>query len=92
MYSTIFEIRYCKVLLLYLKIDFLSLDNKPYEIAGNGDGTVNIRSLEGWRRWGGKQKQFVNGTGRQGVNHMTILDDKFVISEIVRFSSGKPIQ
>jgi len=66
-------------------------DNKPYEIAGNGDGTVNIRSLEGWRRWVGKQKQFVNGTGRQGVNHMTILDDKFVISEIVRFSSGKPI-
>jgi len=53
-------------------------DHKPYEIAGDGDGTVNIRSLEGWRRWVGKQKQLVNGTGRPGINHMTILTDKFV--------------
>lgn len=63
-------------------------DNKPYEIPGNGDGTVPIRSLEGWRRWVGKQQQFVNGTGRPGVNHMTILSDKYVIAQIVKHSLG----
>ena len=66
----------------------LRTDNKPYEIPGNGDGTVPIRSLEGWRRWVGKQQQFVNGTGRPGVNHMTILSDKYVIAQIVKHSLG----
>ena len=78
----------CGILIvLYLSIVIVP-DYKPYEIPGNGDGTVNIRSLEGWRRWVGKQKQFVNGTGRPGVNHMTILTDKYTITEIVRHSLG----
>jgi len=62
-------------------------DNKPYAIVGDGDGTVNIRSLEGWTRWVGKQPHSVSATPRPHVNHLAILDDAETVKQIVNFAT-----
>ncbi|CAH0389323.1 unnamed protein product [Bemisia tabaci] len=49
---------------------------------GDGDGTVNKRSLEGCVYWTGKQKQKVYHQVFPKVDHMDILQDKNVVSYI----------
>lgn len=58
------------------------LDGKPTLINGDGDGTVNRRSLEGCMRWEKKQKQKVYNRPLPKVDHMQILSDKNVLSYI----------
>jgi len=45
----------------------------PTMIKGDGDGTVNIRSLQGCLRWKDQQKQPVHHKVFEGVNHLDML-------------------
>ncbi|XP_046990636.1 phospholipase A2 group XV-like [Schistocerca americana] len=47
----------------------------PDFLYGDGDGTVNKRSLEGCLHWQGKQKQKVYHQTFPGVDHMNVLRD-----------------
>ena len=58
---------------------------------GDGDGTVNLRSLNACKSWRSKQSQAVNIKIFSGVDHMRILSDynvtsyiKFVIEDILQ--------
>lgn len=57
----------------------------PTLIYGDGDGTVNRRSLEACLYWQKLQKQKIYGQGFPKVDHMNILKNKDVISYITEF-------
>ncbi|XP_046822523.1 phospholipase A2 group XV-like isoform X1 [Vespa crabro] len=59
-----------------------SIDGRPQLITGDGDGTVNLRSLEGCLHWQTKQKQKVYYQAFPGINHMTILKHAGVLEYI----------
>ncbi|KAJ8918232.1 hypothetical protein NQ315_014102 [Exocentrus adspersus] len=52
------------------------LDGYPVLLYGDGDGTVNRRSLEGCQHWQSMQKQKVYIKQLPGVDHLQILHDK----------------
>lgn len=52
-------------------------------MGGDGDGTVNRRSLEACKLWSGKQKQKVFPVPLPNIDHMMILADSQVIKYIV---------
>ncbi|XP_044266833.1 phospholipase A2 group XV-like isoform X1 [Tribolium madens] len=58
------------------------LDGYPTLINGDGDGTVNRKSLEGCLHWGNLQKQKVYSKQLPKVDHMQILKNKDVLSYI----------
>lgn len=58
------------------------LDGYPSLIYGNGDGTVNLRSLEGCLPWKKQQKQPVYSMRFPKVEHLSILQDKDVLRYI----------
>ncbi|KYB27268.1 Group XV phospholipase A2-like Protein [Tribolium castaneum] len=58
------------------------LDGYPTLINGDGDGTVNRRSLEGCLHWESLQKQKVYSKQLPKVDHMQILNNKDVLSYI----------
>lgn len=58
--------------------------NDPKFIKGNGDGIVNIRSLEGCTQWTTKQKQRVTHEVFKNVDHMGIIHDKGVMNYLKR--------
>ncbi|CAK9799552.1 Phospholipase A2 group XV [Anthophora plagiata] len=60
----------------------ISIEGTPQLISGDGDGTVNLRSLEGCKHWQGKQKRKIYSQVFPGVNHMNILKDTNVLSYI----------
>lgn len=64
-------------------------DSQPTVIYGEGDGTVNVRSLHGCLRWESKQKQKIYHEEFKGVGHMGILADKNVINYIVNVLLNK---
>ena len=54
-------------------------DTQPRTISGNGDGSVNIRSLMACERWKGKQSYNVTLLGFSGVEHVdTIRTDDII--------------
>ncbi|XP_050425580.1 phospholipase A2 group XV-like [Adelges cooleyi] len=57
-------------------------DKYPDIKYGNGDGTVNMRSLEGCVYWATMQKQKVYHQVFPGADHMTILHDERVMDYI----------
>lgn len=57
----------------------------PTLITGDGDGTVNRRSLEACLYWQKLQKQKIYGQGFPKTDHMQILRSKDVISYITEF-------
>ncbi|XP_034172371.2 lysosomal phospholipase A and acyltransferase isoform X2 [Osmia lignaria lignaria] len=59
-----------------------SIEGIPQLVPGDGDGTVNLRSLEGCKYWQGKQKQKVYSQTFSGVNHMDILRNIDVLTYI----------
>lgn len=62
-------------------------DQEPYVISGNGDGTVNIRSLEVCKSWPG-----VHYVVFPGAEHVRIMGDpRFInyLSDIVGSEKGK---
>ncbi|OXU27331.1 hypothetical protein TSAR_007291 [Trichomalopsis sarcophagae] len=60
----------------------ISIDGYPQQIPGDGDGTVNLRSLEGCTYWTNKQKQKIYHQPFPGVNHMQILNNGSVLDYI----------
>jgi len=65
--------------LLYKGTD---LSGSPQLIAGDGDGTVNIRSLEACAHWQQSQKQKIYYQGFPGVDHTNILKNSSVLAYI----------
>lgn len=59
-----------------------SIDGYPELITGDGDGTVNLRSLEGCLYWQNKQKEKIYHQGFPGVNHMNILRNIDVLNYV----------
>ncbi|XP_017889176.1 group XV phospholipase A2-like [Ceratina calcarata] len=59
-----------------------SIEGIPQLIPGDGDGTVNLRSLEACKYWQGKQKQKVYSQVFPGLNHMDILKNNSVLNYI----------
>nr|BAJ99511.1 predicted protein [Hordeum vulgare subsp. vulgare] len=64
-------------------------DLQPVVLPDNGDGTVNIRSLLGFKNWEGKQKQDIHSTELPGVEHLAILKHPTTINYIVQVLSGQ---
>lgn len=62
--------------------------SSPTLTYGPGDGTVNLRSLEGCLSWQGKQPQKVYSHTFQGVNHMAIISNPDVIAYINSLAMG----
>ncbi|XP_058802629.1 phospholipase A2 group XV-like [Phymastichus coffea] len=60
----------------------VSIDGNPQLILGDGDGTVNIRSLAGCTHWNDKQKQKIYHQTFSKVDHMQILSDNNVLNYI----------
>ncbi|XP_031846940.1 lysosomal phospholipase A and acyltransferase [Nomia melanderi] len=60
----------------------VSIEGTPQLLPGDGDGTVNLRSLEACKQWQGKQKQKIYSQVFPGVNHMDILRNPNVLSYI----------
>lgn len=60
----------------------LAIDAYPKLIVGDGDGTVNIRSLEACTRWQKSQKQKIYSQGFSNVDHTQILRDPGIIAYI----------
>jgi len=60
--------------LIYRKGEFPGSD-PGIVIKGDGDGTVNSRSLVGCSQWRNKQKQYVHHHVFHGVSHLGILRD-----------------
>ncbi|KRT78941.1 hypothetical protein AMK59_6658 [Oryctes borbonicus] len=59
-----------------------SFYDNPTLLNGDGDGTVNRRSLEGCRSWSSKQKQPIHELALPKVDHMSILKDINVLKYI----------
>ena len=51
----------------------------PKLIYGDGDGVVNLRSLEGCLRWRSTQKQEVHYQQFPSVNHAETVSDKQIL-------------
>lgn len=60
----------------------VTLDSYPQLILGDGDGTVNLRSLEGCLYWKTKQKQKIYHQTFAGVDHMEILRNQHVLDYV----------
>lgn len=58
--------------------------SKPALLTGNGDGTVNLRSLRGCNGWVGQQKQKVFVTEIPNADHYYFLGSPDVIEKIVQ--------
>jgi lysophospholipase-3 len=57
-------------------------DHQPKITFGDGDGTVNTRSLQGCLRWVDQQSQGVHYLNVTGVDHMSVMSDPTVVSYI----------
>jgi lysophospholipase-3 len=59
-------------------------DVQPSVVYGDGDGTVNLRSLQGWKRWIGKQPNPISFKEFNGVEHVATLRYQPVIDYIMQ--------
>lgn len=70
-------------------VESLNFDNTdditgiPSYVTGDGDGTVNKRSLEGCKHWIGEQKQQVVMKSYSGNDHLGVLANLTVLDDIV---------
>ena len=63
-------------------------DTQPVSIEhGDGDGTVNIRSLLGCQRWIEQQNEPVTVKSFDSVTHRGILNDQAILDHIGRILS-----
>ena len=58
-------------------------DKQPSINYGDGDGTVNKKSLIGFERWILKQDKKIYGHELQGVEHLQILRNKYTTEYIL---------
>ena len=59
-------------------------DTQPAVVYGDGDGTVNLRSLQGYQRWIGKQSQPITYQEFPGAEHVATLKFQPVIDAILK--------
>lgn len=59
-----------------------AIDGYPQLIFGDGDGTVNIRSLEACTYWQKLQKQKIYNQGFPKVDHTDILKNPDILAYI----------
>lgn len=67
---------------------------KPTLVTGDGDGTVNKRSLESCRLWSNMKEQRGKNiivTELPGADHMGILSDSRVVNYVVKLLTGEGI-
>lgn len=57
-------------------------DHNPKIRFGEGDGTVNLRSLEGCLRWKNDKKTTLFSKGFKGIDHMSIMSQISVIEYV----------
>ena len=62
-------------------------DGYPDFVLGDGDGTVNKRSLEACTLW--KQKQKVYHQTFPNMDHMDVLEDDRIINYITSYINNK---
>lgn len=60
----------------------IAIDGYPQLISGDGDGTVNIRSLEACIHWQKSQKQKIYYQDFPGVDHTNILRNNDTLTYI----------
>lgn len=60
-----------------------TLDGTPKLEQGDGDGTVNYRSLSACQHWKNLQKPSVQALELQNVDHMAILSHRAVLKYIL---------
>ena len=58
-------------------------DSQPHVMYGDGDGTVNLRSLLGYQRWSDKQKESIYFREFKGVEHLETISHPDVIQYIL---------
>lgn len=63
-------------------------DTFPKYNLGDGDGTVNIRSLEGCKEYIGKQVPPISVKEYPGAEHLNIIGDKRVVDDITKILDG----
>jgi lysophospholipase-3 len=61
-------------------------DSQPQVVYGDGDGTVNLRSLRGYQRWYGKQDQKIFSKEVSGADHLQILRHQDVLDYLVKLA------
>ncbi|CAF2689474.1 unnamed protein product [Rotaria sp. Silwood2] len=59
-------------------------DLQPIVLPDDGDGTVNIRSLRGFKNWESKQKQDIYSLEIPGVEHLAILKHPTTINYVTQ--------
>jgi len=64
-------------------------DLQPIVLPDNGDGTVNIRSLLGFKKWETQQKQDIHSLEIPGVEHLQILKHPTIISYVNKVLTGQ---
>jgi len=64
--------------LIYKKREFP--DSQPHVLYGDGDGTVNLRSLRSCLEWKGKQSQNVYYQNYSKVDHLNIVNNPAVLT------------
>jgi len=64
-------------------------DLPPVVLPDNGDGTVNMRSLLGFKKWEGKQHQDIHSLEIPGVEHLVILRHPMVINYVQQVVTGQ---
>lgn len=73
------------------KLDYGSssdLTDSPTLFYGDGDGTVNLQSLEACKNWIGQQDQPVNTTTYPKADHMGILANVDVLRDLITLLAG----
>ncbi|CAF3711314.1 unnamed protein product [Rotaria sp. Silwood1] len=64
-------------------------DLQPAILPDDGDGTVNLRSLLGFKNWKNKQKQDIHTLELPGVEHLAILRHPMTINYVVQVLTGQ---
>jgi hypothetical protein len=64
-------------------------DKYPDVIPDKGDGTVNLRSLEAFKVWEGKQKQPIRHKMIDGAEHMAIMSNPATLQYLTDFLKGE---
>ncbi|UJR31414.1 hypothetical protein I4U23_018907 [Adineta vaga] len=64
-------------------------DLQPDWLPDNGDGTVNMRSLLGFKNWEGKQKADIHSLEIPGGEHLAILRHPTTINYIAQVLTGQ---
>ena len=64
-------------------------DLQPIILPDDGDGTVNLRSLLGFKKWEGQQEQEIHSMELPGSEHLAILRHPTVINYVQKVVTGQ---